>query len=224
VRRTNYAGLRTAIDDVEWHDGVDFVFADLGLSSMQLDDPARGFSFRVDGPLDMRMNPNRGHSASEWLARASAEALESAFEEADEPHAAAIARALLTHQSTSGPFGTTQALARAVRDALDDRLDPDAADLAVRRVFQALRIAVNDELGALDMLLRQLPECLRSGGRAVVLTFHSGEDRRVKKAFSEGERAGVYSQVSREVVRASPAERRSNPRSTSAKMRVARRV
>jgi 16S rRNA (cytosine1402-N4)-methyltransferase len=221
VRRTNFAGVRAAIDGLGWHEGIDFLFADLGVSSMQIDDPARGFSFKVDGPLDMRMNPQRGLSAAQWLERASAERLtEVLIDDSDEPHARHIATALVARR---GALTTTGALAGAVRDALEGRVPAEEADLAVRRVFQALRIEVNDEFGALDALLRQLPGCLRSGGRAALITFHSGEDRRVKKAFEDGGRAGLYTLVSQEIVRASPVEQRANPRAKSAKLRSARR-
>jgi 16S rRNA (cytosine1402-N4)-methyltransferase len=222
VRRTNFAGIRAVMDEVGWHDGADFIIADLGVSSMQIDDPARGFSFKVDGPLDMRMNQKRGLSAAEWLERASLETLAAAIDaDADEPHARQIATALVAER---GALTTTRALARAVRDALAGRVSGEDADLSVRRVFQTLRIEVNDEFGVLEALLRQLPGCLRTGGRAVVITFHSGEDRRVKKAFARGERDGVYASISQEVIRASPAEQRLNPRSRSAKLRHARRA
>ena len=221
VRRTNFAALRAAIDEAGWHDGVDFVFADLGVSSMQIDDPARGFSFKVDGPLDMRMNPKRGLSAAQWLERASAETLAAVLNDSDEPHAPQIAAALVAQR---GNLTTTHALAGAVRAALDVRMPSEDADLAVRRVFQALRIEVNDELGALDALLRQLPGCLRPGGRAAVITFHSGEDRRVKSAFEDGRRTGAYAWVSPEIIRASPAEQRANPRAKAAKLRSARAI
>ena len=221
VRRTNFAGLRGALDAVGWHDGADLILADLGVSSMQLDDPARGFSFKGEEPLDMRINPRRGLSAAQWLERASHDALRAALEaDADEPHADVIASALVLLRGT---LATTGALARAVRDALVGRVAGDEAELSVRRVFQAVRIEVNDEFGALDSLLRQLPDCLRSGGRVAVLTFHSGEDRRVKGAFDRGQREGIYTDVSREVVRASGDEQRLNPRSRSAKLRHARR-
>jgi 16S rRNA (cytosine1402-N4)-methyltransferase len=189
---------------------------------MQIDGPTRGFSFQHDGPLDMRMNPERGVSAAQWLARASLEELCAVqSEHADEPHALPIARALVAH---GGTLDTTRALARAIRQAMPAHLAPEAVDLAVRRTFQALRIAVNRELEVLDAWLRQLPACLRSGGRAAVLTFHSGEDRRVKRAFQQGLREGGYSAVSDGVIRPSPAERRSNPRSSPAKLRWARRA
>jgi 16S rRNA (cytosine1402-N4)-methyltransferase len=137
-------------------------------------------------------------------------------ENADEPHAQLLAEAL-----AGKSFETTSALATAVRRALP-RLRAEEVDLSVRRVFQALRVAVNDEFSALDMFLRSLPLCLKPGGRVAILTFHSGEDRRVKKAFAAGQLAGVYSEISKEVVRASAAERHANPRSTSAKLRWAR--
>jgi 16S rRNA (cytosine1402-N4)-methyltransferase len=221
ARRTNFAGLRAALAGVGWHDGADFVLADLGVSSMQLDDPARGFTFKDDGPLDMRMNPRRGVSAAQWLERATvAELARVLAEDADEPCAERIARAL---DARRGELRTTRALADAVRAVFGARLDPDEVESSVRRTFQALRIEVNDELGALDALLRELPACLRPGGRAALLTFHSGEDRRVKKAFELGLREGAYAAIADEVVRADAEERRSNPRSKSAKLRWATR-
>jgi 16S rRNA (cytosine1402-N4)-methyltransferase len=219
VKRSNFAGLAAALQEIGWTDGADFLLADLGASSMQLDDPSRGFSYKLDGPLDMRMNPSRGLTAAQWLARASEEKLAAVLSEnADEPHAETLAHAL----AGRAPH-TQRELAVAVRAALRREAPEDEADLAVRRVFQALRIEVNDELGALDALLRQLPDCLRPGGRAAFLTFHSGEDRRVKKAFQQGVREGSYAETSDEVIRAGPEERRANPRSSAAKLRWARK-
>ena len=197
---------------------VDFVFADLGCSSMQLDDPVRGFSFKADGPLDMRMNPARGIPASEWLRRVTREKLAAVLEEnADEPRAAELADALAGRE-----FRTTAALADAAAAVL--RGDPlETRDLTIRRLFQAVRIEVNEEFTALESFLRVAPDCLRPGGRLVVLSFHSGEDRRVKKALQTGWRDGVWSEVSDEVVTAGPDERRANPRSIPAKLRWARR-
>ena len=198
---------------------ADLILADLGVSSMQIDDPARGFSVKLEGPLDMRMNPDRGQPASALLERLKPKALAVLLaENADEPDAALLAPAL-----AGKTFATTTRLARAVRAALP-RLGQDAADLAVRRVFQALRIAVNDEFSALETFLRHLPACLKPGGRVAILTFHSGEDRRVKKAFAAGFREGLYSDIAREVIRPSAEERHSNPRSAPAKLRWARRM
>ncbi|MCC6652387.1 MAG: 16S rRNA (cytosine(1402)-N(4))-methyltransferase RsmH [Candidatus Eisenbacteria bacterium] len=221
TRRTNFAGLRAAIDGLGWSDGADLLLADLGVSSMQIDNPARGFTFGAEGPLDMRMNPNRGLPASRWLERAATAEVEGVLaENADEPFAAEIARAL---DEARGSLLTTQDLAGAVRAAVSGLAREDEVDSSVRRVFQALRIEVNDEFGALDALLRALPWCLRPGGRAAILTFHSGEDRRVKKAFAAGERDGTWAAVAPEVIRPSGRERHENPRSKPAKLRWARR-
>ncbi|GEP43942.1 ribosomal RNA small subunit methyltransferase H [Brevifollis gellanilyticus] len=217
ARRCNFAGLTKALAEQGWHDGVDVIFADLGLSSMQIDNPSRGFTFKQDGPLDMRMNPERGVSAAQWLTSISEAKLVTALEEnSDEPHAAPIAARL----KTSVPQSTRQ-LAEAVKSALPPRTSAEEADDAVRRVFQAVRIAVNEEFNALDSLLRSIPAALKPGGRVAFLTFHSGEDRRVKKAFQEGLRSGIYREVSDEVIRASMDEQRANPRSSPAKLRWA---
>jgi 16S rRNA (cytosine1402-N4)-methyltransferase len=199
--------------------GADCILADLGVSSMQLDDPARGFSVKADGPLDMRMNPQRGFSASALLGKTPPAALARLFQEnADEPQAGKLADALAGKK-----FTTTKSLAAAICAALP-RSKKDDADLTVRRVFQALRIAVNDEFSALDMLLRHLPACLNPGGRVAILTFHSGEDRRVKKAFEAGFRDGHYADIARDIIRPTPGERHDNPRSSAAKLRWARKA
>ena len=199
--------------------GTDIILADLGVSSMQIDDPARGFSVKFDGPLDMRMNPLRGQPASAFLAKINSNAFAKLLVEyADEPHAAALAPAL-----AGKIFATTKSLANTIRAVLP-RLNKEDCDLSIRRVFQALRIAVNDEFSALDTFLRNLPACLNPGGRVAILTFHSGEDRRVKKSFEAGLRDGIYSDIAREVLRPSPAERNANPRSAPAKLRWARRT
>ena len=199
--------------------GADIILADLGVSSMQIDDPARGFSVKLAGPLDMRMNPQRGQPASAFLEKISSANLAALLEEnADEPHAAVLAPAL-----AGKAFATTTALAAAIRAALP-RLNQEDGDLAIRRVFQALRIAVNDEFSALETFLRNLPACLNPGGRVAILTFHSGEDRRVKKAFAAGLRDGLYADIAHEVIRPTAEERNSNPRSTPAKLRWARKA
>jgi 16S rRNA (cytosine1402-N4)-methyltransferase len=216
AHRSNFAGLPQLLAQLGVGK-VDLVLADLGVSSMQLDNPARGFSFKQDGPLDLRMNPERGASASALLAKISPEKLARLLlENADE------ANPQLASALAGQSFSTCLSLAAAIRGACR-RSSDDQRELTVRRVFQALRIEVNDEFSALDTFLRNLPACLNSGGRAAILTFHSGEDRRVKKAFEADHGSGAYTTVAREVVRPAAAECRANPRSTSAKLRWARR-
>jgi 16S rRNA (cytosine1402-N4)-methyltransferase len=224
--RSNFASLPKVLGELGLT-GVDAVLADLGVSSMQIDDPARGFTFKTDGALDLRLNPSRPPSAADWLARVSVSSLAATLtENSDEPHAELLAREL-TALRDKQPFTRTLQLAEAIRAILQQhkpRRDPEADDDCVRRVFQAIRIAVNDEFGVLDMFLRHLPACLKPGGRVAILTFHSGEDRRVKKAFHDGVRTGIYTTTNDEVIRAGPEERRANPRSSSAKLRWAVRA
>jgi 16S rRNA (cytosine1402-N4)-methyltransferase len=216
AHRTNFAGLPQLLAGLQIA-GVDLVLADLGVSSMQLDNPQRGFSLKFEGPLDLRMNPERGFPVSVLLQKVSSEKLARLLlENADESNPA------LAENLAGRTFLTTLALADAVRAALRMEHETDR-ELSVRRVFQALRIAVNDEFSALDTFLRNLPACLNSGGRVAILTFHSGEDRRVKKAFAAGLRERDYLEVANEVIRPSAEERRANPRATSAKLRWARR-
>ena len=218
----NFAGLSQALAD-QSIGGVDCVLADLGVSSMQLDNPERGFTFKFDGPLDLRLNPSRGSSAADWLAEATLPMLSAALEEfADEPNATAVAEAILAAQACA-PLRRTRQLAGVVK-AWFGSARADEAEKSVRRIFQALRIVVNDEFGALEAFLRNAPHCLNPGGRVAVLTFHSGEDRRVKHAFRDGERAGIYSAVAEEVIVAGPDERRANPRAIPAKLRWAERA
>jgi len=216
LRRMNFAGLPRLKAEAG---GFDVVLADLGVSSMQIDNPARGFTWKADGPLDLRLNPQRGRSAADLLASLDEQALaELLVENSDEPHAVAIARAVIGQT-----IRTTRHLADRVRVALlPEGLDEDDTKKALQRTFQALRIAVNDEFRVLDQFLSLLPGCLNPGGRVAILTFHSGEDRRVKKAFLQGFRDGIYAEVAPDPIRASPEERRANPRSTSAKLRWAR--
>jgi len=222
--RSNFAALPKIL--AELGVGVaDAILADLGVSSMQLDDPGRGFTFKADSPLDLRLNPQRPPSAADWLARVSVADLAATLAlNADEPQAGLLAHELVERRGTT-PFVRTVQLAEAIREILSRYHRPGGSregdDACVRRVFQALRIAVNDEFGVLDLFLRQLPSCLNSRGRVAILTFHSGEDRRVKQAFREGRRRGIYAAINEDVVRAGPEELRANPRSSSAKLRWA---
>jgi 16S rRNA (cytosine1402-N4)-methyltransferase len=222
ARQGNFAGLPHVLA-AEGLASADVVLADLGVSSMQLDNPDRGFSYKVPGPLDMRMNPSRGEPASQLLTRLDEADIASLLtENADEPHARLIAKLL-----KQKPVDTTHAAERVVRTGLNKafpNLTKTDVKMSVRRTFQALRIAVNDEFAALDALLRTLPRCLAPGGRIVMLTFHSGEDRRVKKAFQAGHRAGVYSDVAKTVIRSAREETFANRRAAAAKLRWAVRA
>lgn len=222
VRRMNFAGVLNFVLQ-EAPTGADMLLADLGLSSMQIDDPSRGFTFKTNGPLDMRLNPGHGQPASELLSRLTERELTQILEQnADEPQAVKLAAVILQSHSKA-PLTTTEELANIITNFVQNAANAteEHAKETVRRVFQALRIAVNDEFGALDSFLRQLPACMKSGGRIAILTFHSGEDRRVKQSFKRGLAAGDYASISEDVIRASAAERHANPRSTSAKLRCA---
>jgi 16S rRNA (cytosine1402-N4)-methyltransferase len=223
VRRQNFAGLAQLLAR-ENLPGADVILADLGLSSMQMDNPARGFTFKHEGPLDLRMNPDRGRPAAAWLASIDECTLADVLaENADEPRAGVLARAILTARSAA-PIATTTALAGILRrtmEALPGSRARDETTTTIRRVFQALRIAVNDEFSALESFLRHLPGCLKPGGRVAILTFHSGEDRRVKKCFQAGARDGAYERIAEDVIRPGAEEVRSNPRASSAKLRWA---
>ena len=217
AHRSNFAGLPQVLA-TNGIGGADLILADLGVSSMQIDDPARGFSVKLDGPLDMRMNPQRGQPVSALLEKIKPDALAALLAgNADEPKAVQLGAAL-----AGKSFSTTHELADAIRAALPHIAKEDC-HLNIRRVFQALRIAVNDEFSALETFLRHLPACLKPNGRVAIITFHSGEDRRVKKAFETGLWGKVYSAIADEVIRATPEEQRSNPRSAPAKLRWARR-
>jgi 16S rRNA (cytosine1402-N4)-methyltransferase len=225
AHHSNFAGVQKVLAS-EGLARADVILADLGVSSMQLDNPDRGFSHKGTGRLDMRMNPSRGATAAQLVARLSELALAMLLEEhADEPDAPLIA-ALLKRPIPGGAEHTTASLDAVIRAGLADAhpgLTREDATGSVRRTFQALRIAVNDEFSALDALLRSLPACLSPGGRVAILSFHSGEDRRVKKAFQSGLRDGIYSAVADDVIRATPEECRANPRASSAKLRWALR-
>ena len=220
VRRMNFAGLPQLLPEAGG--AFDFVLADLGVSSMQLDNPARGFSFKTDAPLDLRLNPGRGQPASVFLKSITEEDLkELLIANADEPRAGAIAKAIFENRRQ---IDSTTQLVNLVSQALrglPEQSRREETKKSLQRTFQALRIAVNDEFAVLDQFLNLLPGCLKEGGRVAILTFHSGEDRRVKKSFLEGYRSGIYSQIAREPVRSSAEERRANPRSACAKLRWA---
>ena len=220
VRRMNFAGLPQLLPEAGG--AFDFVLADLGVSSMQLDNPARGFSFKTDAPLDLRLNPGRGQPASVFLKSINEEELAGFLvTNADEPRAVLIAKAIFENRRQ---IDSTTQLVNLVSQALrglPEQSRREETKKSLQRTFQALRIAVNDELAVLDQFLNLLPGCLKEGGRVAILTFHSGEDRRVKKSFLEGYRSGIYSQIAREPIRSSAEERRANPRSTCAKLRWA---
>ena len=224
IRRYNYAGLASMLAQIGWNDGVDALLADLGLSSMQIDNPARGFSYKHDGPLDMRMNPGGRVPARDWLARCKTDKLARVLVEgSDEPRAERLAEAIVA-ATAKGPIETTRKLRRVIESALPGHIDDETRSATVTRTFQAIRIAVNDEFNALDAFLANLPRCLRPGGRVAMLSFHSGEDRRVKHHFREGSRNGDYCKIAPEIIRPSFGEIGDNPRAASAKMRWAIRA
>jgi 16S rRNA (cytosine1402-N4)-methyltransferase len=228
----NFAGLHTVLA-AAGITAVDAVLADLGMSSMQVDDAERGFSYVRDGPLDMRMDRSRGRTAAQLLAVISEIDLARALHDlGDEPEAERIAAAIVQTRQTA-PIERTTDLARIIREATQSdakqpwRLHPQPGTWNLHpsaRTFQTLRILVNRELANLEQLLRILPDVLRPGGRAAIFSFHSGEDRLVKATFRDGHKSGVYSRVSPEPIRASFAERTANPRSRSAKLRWAERA
>ncbi|MFN0133467.1 MAG: 16S rRNA (cytosine(1402)-N(4))-methyltransferase RsmH [Phycisphaerales bacterium] len=224
---TNFAGLPGVLARAGVEDGrVDAILADVGVSSTQIDDPERGFSYRRPGPLDMRMDPSRGQPASALVNRMSEDELAGALLElGDETDAPQIAR-LIVERREASPIITTQELMAIVCEARDFTIQRAAGAKLhpAARTFQALRILVNRELANLDRLLKVLPEVLRPGGVAAIISFHSGEDRRVKYAFRDGLRAGVYAAENRDPIIADAAEQRANPRSRSAKLRWARRA
>lgn len=222
VRRINFSQLATLLPEAG---GFDVVLADLGVSSMQIDNPVRGFSFKLDGPLDLRLDPSNGQSAMELLLSVTRQRLRDLLiDNADEPHAIPLAAAL------QGQYvETTTQLAALVRGAVDAALNArmplEEREIeikkAMQRTFQALRIEVNQEFAVLDQFLADLPGCMKPGGRIAIMSFHSGEDRRVKKAFQTGERNGTYSSVAADLIRPSFEEQRANPRSSSTKLRWA---
>ncbi len=216
AHRMNFAGIGSVRAMADR--GFDFIMADLGVSSMQIDNPARGFTFKAQGPLDLRLNPSHGRPASSLIKSCSEDDLAMMLiENSDEPFAEEIARAIRSRRDS---METTLQLADAVRAALKHK-DKEEVGVSLQRTFQAFRIAVNDEFGSLDRLLAMLPRCLAPGGRVAILSFHSGEDRRVKKSFQAYTRAGIFANAVRDPIRPSAEERRANPRSAPAKLRWA---
>lgn len=208
------------IDEVAKKYGkFDFVLADLGVSSMQIDDPKRGFSYKTDGPLDLRMNPEHGISASQRLKEVDYDELVGLLtDNSDEPLAEEIAKAIIEERRKGHCPETTTQLRRIIENLIKDK---DTQKKTCQRVFQALRIDVNAEFEALYSLLLKLPDVLNEGGKVAFLTFHSGEDRLVKKCFKEQLKEGLYSDISRDVIRPSQEECIKNPRAKSTKMRWA---
>lgn len=217
------------IDQVASEAGpFDFVLADLGVSSMQIDNPDRGFSYKQEGPLDLRLDSQRGISAAERLKKISREELRGMLiENADEPYAEEISRAVISARKKGADISTTTQLRQIIENALgtvkaDDR--KETIKKSCQRTFQALRIDVNSEYEVLYEFLEKLPDALAKGGRVAILTFHSGEDRIVKKSFRQLQREGIYSEVADEVIRPSAEECLRNPRARSTKMRWAIRA
>ena len=220
---TNFENIASV---AEKYGKFDFVLADLGVSSMQIDNPERGFTYKADGPLDLRMDPTHGRTAAELLLSLSEEELIGLLlENADEPFAHEIARTVTALKKEGRCPATTLALRAAVETALTPKTSKkerkDAVKKSCARVFQALRIEVNHEYEALFSLLEHLPEALNPGGRVAILTFHSGEDRLVKQSFRQYTREGLYSDCARDVLRPSPKECADNPRAKPAKLRWA---
>ena len=222
IRKLNFAN----IDQIVRESGpLDFVLADLGVSSMQIDNPSRGFSFKKEGPLDLRLDPLKGEPASERLKGLTQEELTGMLiENSDEPYAEKIARAVMGEIKRGREVATTTRLYEMIDRALafiPEEERKEAVKKSCQRTFQALRIDVNSEFEVLYEFLDKLPGVLKPGGRAAILTFHSGEDRIVKKSFKEMYRAGLYSQVATDVIRPTAEERRMNSRAHSTKMRWA---
>ena len=225
VKELNFANIEKVAENNE---KFDFVLADLGLSSMQIDNPDRGFTYKYDGPLDLRLNPSVGVTAAQRLKELSEEELEELlFTNADETYAKQIASEIIKQRDNGIDITTTKQLAQIITDALEPITLEDRkyeTKKSCQRTFQALRIDINKEYEVLSQFLEKLPSVLASGGRVAILTFHSGEDRLVKKSFKKFKTEGLYSQVAKDVIRPSLEECYNNPRAHSAKMRWAIRV
>ena len=226
VENINFADIDKAC---EKYGKFDFVLADLGVSSMQIDNPERGFSYKIEGPLDLRLDQTKGITAAERLAELSEDELIGLFmENADEPYAEEIAKTVISFRKAGHDIATTTQFKAVIESALKKARVPDkelkdAVKKSCARCFQALRIDINREYDVLYELLSKLPDVLNENGKVVFLTFHSGEDRLVKQAFKQGARDGLYSEVSRDVIRPSAKECVDNPRAKSTKLRWARK-
>lgn len=222
IKQTNFRNIDQVAEEAG---GFDFILADLGVSSMQIDNPDRGFTYKFDGPLDLRLDPEKGESAAERLREVSYEELVGMFQEnSDEPYAEEIATVIMKRNRTKNYVETTTQMKDAIEKALafvPEKDRKEAVKKSCQRCFQALRIDVNSEFEVLYDFLDKLPDALRPGGKVAILTFHSGEDRLVKRAFKAGAKAGVYSEVSKDVIRPSAEECARNPRARSTKMRWA---
>ena len=227
IRQINFRNIDKVNEEAE---GFDFVLADLGVSSMQIDTPERGFSYKVEAPLDLRLDPEHGVSAAERLNELSEDDfIGLMMENSDEPYAVEIARVVMRKRKMGTPVKTTVDLKNAIEEAinkipqrdLQEKNQKEAVKKSCARVFQALRIEVNSEFEVLYDFLEKLPDILNPGARVAILTFHSGEDRLVKKAFKAGKRDGIYSEIAEDVTRPSIEECNRNPRAKSTKLRWA---
>ena len=220
IRRMNFSEIDKVAEEK-----FDFVLADLGVSSMQIDNPERGFTFKQDGPLDLRLDPTSGTSAAQRLRELDEDELVGLLvENSDEPYAQCIASEIMRTFARGESVDTTRQLYDAIARALSFLPKNEQKDMikkSCQRCFQALRIDVNSEFEVLYAFLEKLPTVLKPGGRVAILTFHSGEDRLVKKAFKQGVRDGVYREAARDVIRPSAEECYQNPRAHSTKMRWA---
>lgn len=223
IRLQNFADMDLVVK--ETGKKFDFILADLGVSSMQIDNPERGFSYKTEGPLDLRMNPQKGESAADRLKEVSYEELVGMLvENADEPYAKEIARTVMHWRKKGKSIETTTHFKEVIEEALcilPEKERKEAVKKSCQRSFQALRIDVNSEFEVLYAFLDKLPEVLAPNGRAAILTFHSGEDRLVKRSFKELERMGIYREVSKDVIRPSAEECIRNGRAKCTKMRWA---
>lgn len=222
IRQLNFSN----IDQIVLESGpLDFVLADLGVSSMQIDNPDRGFSFKAEGPLDLRLNPRKGISAAERLNKISKDELEGMLiENSDEPYASEISTAIISEIRKGKKINTTTQLQQIIENALKfipENKRKEEIKKSCQRCFQALRIDVNEEFEVLYEFLEKLPSALAKGGRVAILSFHSGEDRLVKKSFQHYFREGIYSEVAPSPIRPTPEECNANGRARSAKLRWA---